>query len=130
MKAFSFSNLFRLFVRLRYPVALPEEIAEALGIELSNDLAFSQFVSLLTSSNCQPTRLCRFMPRQQVEDAFKSAQKKERFKQDSLYSYYFNEGWLEFVLQFDTESRLRRIYVQHHTIKEERGIEIPLGRVS
>jgi len=124
-----FSHLFRLFIRLRYPVSLPEEVADALGIELSNDLTFSQFVSQLTSSSCQPTRLCKFMPRQQVEEAFKTAQKKERFKQDSLFSYYFNEGWLEFVLQFDTDSRLRRIYVQHHTIKEERGIEIPLVRM-
>lgn len=124
MKALHF--FYRLFIRFRYPVSLPEEIAESLGVEMSNSLTFDQCVSFLTSSTCQPTRICKYMPRQQVEDAFNSAQRKECFKHNSLYSYYFNEGWLEFILHFDDRSRLRRIYLQHKVIKEAGGIEIAL----
>lgn len=124
----TFQHLYRFLIRFRYPVTLPEEIADALGISISNNLNFEELISRLTCQTCRPTRLCKFMPRNQAEAAFRSAQRKERFKNNSLYSYYFNEGWMEFVLQFDDDSRLRRIYIQHKTIQEERGIEIQLDK--
>lgn len=125
MKAFDW--LFHCFLRLRYPVSLPEDIATDLGISASNFLTFNEFVFHLTNLSCRPKRLTRFMPRDQAEAAFQSAQRKECFGRNSLYSYYFHEGWLEFSLYFDEHSRLRRIYMQHKHLTCEQGIEIPLN---
>ncbi len=122
----AFDLLYRLILRFRYPVSLPEEIALALGVELSNAMTFEEFVSQMTSPTCRPTRLAKYMPRYQAEEAFKGALRQELFKRNSLYSYYFNEGWLVFVLHFDEKNRLSRIYLQHSHIAPERGIEIPL----
>lgn len=124
----TFQHLYRFLIRFRYPVTLPEEIAEALGVSIPNSLNFDELVHKLTCHTCRPTKLCKFMPRNQAEAAFKTAQRKERFKSNSLFSFYFNEGWLEFVLQYDDDSRLRRMYIQHKIIQEERGIEIQLER--
>jgi hypothetical protein len=118
--------VYRFFLRFRYPVTLPEDIGSALGIVASNHLTFEEFVGRLTCPSCRPTRLIKFMPREKAEEAFQTAQRKERFQQNTLISYYFNEGWMEFVLHFDEQSRLRRIYVNHKQIEKERGIEIPL----
>lgn len=125
MKTSSF--LFRLLIRFRYPVSLPEDVAKALGIDVSNYITFQEFVKRITSPACRPTKLTKFMPRDQAEEAFQFAYRKERFTQNSLYSYYFNEGWLEFILKFDDQSRLRRVYLQHKHIQEDDGIEIPLA---
>ncbi len=122
-------NLFyKLFLRFRYPVSLPEDVAEALGVQCSNFITFEDFVTKLTCPSCRPTRLKKFMPREEAEAAFQTALRKEKFLHNSLFSYYFNEGWMEFVLQFDEHSRLRRIYIQHKKITQEEGIEIPLSK--
>lgn len=123
-----FENLFRLFFRFRYPVSMPEDVAEALGVTLTNDLSFEEFIHILIQPQSQPTRLAKFMPRQEAEEAFKRALRKERFKNSSLYSYYFNEGWLEFVLLFDESARLRRVYLIHKQIPAEEGVEIALKK--
>lgn len=70
------------------------------------------------------------MPREEAEAAFETALRKEKFLHNTLCSYYFNEGWMEFVLQFDEHSRLRRIYIQHKKIEQEEGIEIPLSKIA
>ena len=124
MKPFDF--LYRLFLRFRYPVSLPGEVAEALGVQVSDYLTFDEFVNQLISPACRPTRLKKFMPRDKAEEAFHGALRKERFTNNTLFSYYFNEGWVEFVLLFDDQSRLRRIYLQHKQITQDEGIEIPL----
>lgn len=124
MKAFD--CLCRFLLRFRYPVSLPEEIAEALGVPLSNYLTYDEFVNRLACPNCRPTRLKKFMPREKAEEAFQGALRKEHFREKSLYSYYFNEGWIEFILQFDDQSRLRRIYLQHKQIEHDQGLEISL----
>lgn len=120
------SIFFRFFLRFRYPVSLPEDIADALGVNFSNYLTFEELFVRLTSPDCCPKRLMRFMPREQAEKAFVTAQRKERFAQNTLFSFYFNEGWLEFSLHFDNDARLRRMYIQHKKIKQHRGVEIPL----
>ena len=120
--------LYRMILRFRYPVTLPEEIATDLGITISNFMTFNEFVSQLTQTSCRPGKLKRFMPREDAEAAFECAQRKEIFGRNSLFSYYFNEGWLEFSLHFDEHSRLRRIYLQHQCVDEEQGIEIPLDQ--
>lgn len=121
-------SLYRLLLRFRYPVSLPEDVAHALGIQVSNFLTFDEFVNQLVSPECRPTRLTKFMPRDKAEEAFQGAQRTERFKQNTLISYYFNEGWMEFVLFFDEQSRLRRIYLQHKQIAQDSGIEIHLNK--
>lgn len=128
MKAFDL--LYRFFLRFRYPVSLPEDVACALGVELSCYLTFEEFVGRLKCPHFRPTRLRKYMPREQAEDAFSSALRIDRFGQKSLFSYYFNEGWMEFVLQFDDQARLRRVYLQHRDIPDDLGIEIPLTQDS
>jgi hypothetical protein len=118
--------LYRVLIRFRYPVTLPEEIATDLGITVSNFVTFNEFVSQLSSLSSRPLSVKRFMPRDAAEAAFKSAQRKEKFCRNSLYSYYFLEGWVEFNLHFDEHSRLRRIYLQHKYVENEEGIEILL----
>jgi hypothetical protein len=122
--------LYRVILRFRYPVTLPEEIATDLGINTSNFITFNELICLITNVSCKPKRLKRFMPREAAESAFKSAQRKEKFGRNSLFSYYFLEGWLEFSLYFDEKSRLRRIYLQHKSVQKERGIEISLHEES
>ena len=126
MKLINF--FYHFMLRLRYPVSLPEDIATDLGINASNFLTFQELVYQLTNQKCRPKRLIRFMPREEAEAVFRSALRKEKFKRNSLFSYYFHEGWLEFILQFDEQSRLRRIYLQHKEIQSETGIELLLNR--
>jgi len=113
-------------MRFRYPVTLPEDVAQALGIEMSNFVTFEEFVKCLIDPQCCPTRLMKYMPREKAEAAFGTAQRTERFCQDTLCSYYFNEGWMEFILKFDEKERLRRLYLLHKQIKEDKGVEISL----
>lgn len=122
----TFNWLYRVILRFRYPVTLPEDIASDLGITVSNFLSFKEFIGQLTNQFSRPQRVKRFMQREVVEAAFESAQRKERFCRNSIFSYYIHEGWLEFRLNFDEHSRLRRVYLQHKYVVEEQGIEIPL----
>lgn len=124
MQLFNFFQ--RFFVRFRYPFSLPEDIADSLGISLSNHLAFKDFVFCLTQKMQIPTRLTKFMPRELAEKTFIKPVKTERFCQKTLVSYYFNEGWLEFMLHFDNKARLRRVYLLHIDIPSDQGLEIPL----
>lgn len=120
-------SLKRVIMRLRYPVSMPEDIADALGISLPNSLTFKEFVQQVTKPCSLPTRLAKYMPRELAEKAFWNAVCKERFCEKTLICYYFTEGWVEFMLQFDKDSRLRRIYIMHREIQADRGIEIPLN---
>ncbi len=125
MKAFDL--LHRFFLRFRYPVSLPEDVACALGVDLNCYLTFDEFVNRLQCPHFRPTRLKKYMPRELAEDAFSSALRIDRFGHKSLFAYYFNEGWIEFVLQFDEQARLRRVYLQHKYIQDDIGLEIPLS---
>lgn len=113
----------RFFLRFRYPASMPEDIAASLGITISNSITFDELVRALTC--CCPTRLMRFMPREQAEEVFCNALRKECFQTTTLISYYFNEGWMEFSLQFDNQSRLRRLYIQHKYLQDNYEIKIP-----
>ena len=116
----------RLFLRFRYPVTLPEDVATALGVDLSNFLSFNEFMMELTKPNFKPGSLRRYMSRQKAEEAFRYAQRREIFNNSSLFSFYFLEGWMEFIMEFDEKDKLRRLYLHHKNIPNERGIEIPL----
>ncbi len=112
--------------RVRYPMSMPEEVGAALGVEFSRNLPFKQFVQLLSSPQCRVTRLSRYMPRAQAEAAFMSALRRESFRHNSLFSYYFHGGWIGFTLDFDEKSRLRRLYLQHPDLPDTEKVEIPL----
>lgn len=119
-------SLMRLISRFRYPVSLPEDVANDLGMHLPNSLNFQEFLKLLASPHHRPARLRKYMPRSIAEAAFESALKKEAFKSSSLYSYYFNGGWLVFALHFDEEARLRRIYLQCPAREPVEGFDLLL----
>lgn len=116
--------LVNFLLRFRFPCTLPSELADSLGVELPRYPTFPQLIDNI--SHCTPTKLHKFMPREEAENLFTTAQRKEQFVGNSMFSYYFNEGWIEFVLQFDERSRLRRLYLHHKSIQEDEGIEIPL----
>jgi hypothetical protein len=121
-----FNFLFRFLIRFRYPVSTPEDVATDLGMNISNHLTFEEFMNRLTNPLYRPTKLIRFMPRDQAESLFQTALRKEKFNQNSLFSYYFNGGWMEFVLHFDGQSRLRRLYIRHKDLKQKH--EIPISQ--
>lgn len=116
----------RLLLRFRYPVSMPEDVAKDLGLEISNFLTFNEFIRHLTNPLQTPKKLSRFMPREQAEGIFHAALKKEKFNHNSLFSYHFNGSWMEFMLSFDEQSRLRRIYVRHKDLKKK--YEMPISR--
>ena len=120
----------RLLTRWRYPVCCPEDIAQALGMRLSNQLTFEELVCKLTSPHCYAKNLYKYMSRISAEAAFKNALRIERFSHTTIVSYYFSEGWMEFTLHFDAEEHLRRVYIQHQCIPDNKGIEIPLKTIS
>ncbi len=119
-----FTAVQQMFIRFRYPVSLPEDVAISLGVQIENNIGFKTFLN--TCRDCEPTRLAKFMPRMEAERAFHAAIRKEKFSSSSLFSFYFNEGWLEFELQFDSNSLLRRVYVHHKLISEPGIYELQL----
>lgn len=123
-----FSRFGRLLSRFRHPVSLPEDVAIALGFDLSNFLSLEQLLQQFRRRAVHPSRLIRFMPRKEAESAFSLAVRCERFGCHTICSYHFQSTWLEFRLQFDDCDRLRRVYVLHKEIAEEEGIELPLIR--
>lgn len=111
-----FASILKLYARLRYPVSMPEDLASDLGLTLSNSLTFHELIDFLTNPNHIPSNLCKFMPRENAEKIFSSALRKEKFQYNSLFSYYFNGSWMEFILQFDETFKLRRLYIRHKAI--------------
>lgn len=110
---------------VRYPVSSPHDVLSALGVqEDARDLNFHQFLKKIITR--APKRLCRWMTRDEVEKCFSSAYKKECFHHTTLVSYYFLQGWLEFILEFDQSKSLRRLYVQHPLLNSSQSIELEL----
>lgn len=116
--------LSHLFVRFHYPLSTPEDVANDLGLQCSNLVTFQEFICYLTSPHHCLTKLVRFMPREAAEEIFRLALRKEKFSQNSLFSYCFKGGWVEFVLQFDEKARLRRLYIRHKELKQKHEISI------
>lgn len=118
--------LLRILARFRYPVSLPEDIAEDLGIQVSNLLSFKKFLHTLCHLAPKNVKLHKYMRRTTAEALFKAAVKKESFQNASLFSYYFKkDGWLALRLNFDEQSRLRRLYIEHPLLPKQ-SVEIPL----
>ncbi len=109
-----FQGMMHFFCRFKHPVSMPEEIAQDLGLnQLQNEISFKTCICSLTNPNCKPKNLWRFMKRDEAESQFHCALKKERFRSNSLFSYYLFHGWFSFDLIFDEKNRLRRVYCQH-----------------
>lgn len=122
----TWQTILRFVCRFRHQVSLPEEVATALGIPLSNFLSVPQLLERLCHPSCCPTRLMRLMRRPDAEAAFSLARRVERFSRHTLCSFYFNDGWLEFLLQFDDDQKLRRIYIHHKHLQPDEGVELAL----
>lgn len=116
-----------IFDRFKHPYCFPEDIGKDIGLQvLYNDLSLQGCIEKLTSFEYRPQNLTRFMPKKEAECCFKSATRKEKFKNTSLFSYYIFDGWLSFQLIFDDQERLRRIYIQHTTLKDYKGKELEI----
>lgn len=120
------TRLSTLVARIWHPVTLPEEIAGCFGLKVSNFLSVEDLIRVLSKSQCYTTCLSRYMPREIAEAVFRNATTIESFGEKTIISYYFRDGWVEYVLLFDQEDRLRRVYLNHRAIETE-GIEIPLS---
>lgn len=119
----------RLLMRFRYPVALPVDVAEALGIEESCFLSLDTLLNCIKNGEYSPKNIQKYMLREDAEALFSQASCAEHFPRNTLFAFQFNKQWLEFSLQFDEDSRLRRLYLRHPSLPEENGIEIPLGGI-
>lgn len=119
------SRLTKLVARIWYPVALPEDIANCFGLKVSNLLSLEDLLGVLKRSQSYTSFLSRYMPRDIAESVFRRATSIESFGEKTIASFYFRGGWMEYVLQFDKEDRLRRVYLCHRQIESE-GVEIPL----
>jgi len=119
-------GLSRLLNRFRYPVSLPEDIAKDLGIALPPTASLASFLKKLASSPVKSSKLRKMMSRCQAEIAFRGALQKETFSSCSLFSYYFNEGWVVISLYFDEDSKLRRAYLQCPADAYLEGFEIAI----
>lgn len=112
--------------RLRYPVSMPKEVADALGIELAHGKTVEELIRLLIDTKATPRALLKYMKREMAENRFQNAVIRERFNRRTLISYYFSQGWVEFMLQFDEEARLRRLYLYSYSAGCPQRVEIPL----
>lgn len=119
-------SLSRFMTRFRYPVTLPEDLGCDLGVDLANSLSFEQLLHALAMPTTRPKTLWKWMARASAERVFRGALKKEIFSTSSLFSYYFNQGWLVFALYFDEEGNLRRLYVQCPACEAIDGFDISL----
>lgn len=120
-------ELSRLMSRFRHPNSLPEDIANDLGITLSNHTSCEKLLELLASAQFKPTKLYWMMHRHDAEAGFRFFLKKEQFKTSTLFSYYFNKGWIIFSLYYDQMQRLRRVHIQYPcgTIFQDHDLFLP-----
>lgn len=114
----------RLLARFHYPVSLPEDIAKDLGVHLANSLSFDEFLLFLSSPHMRPAKLRKYISRRRAEGAFQSYSRREVFPSCTLYSYYFNRGWVVIALHFDEEEKLRRVYFQCPASAEIEGFNL------
>ncbi len=114
-------------VRMRYPYALPSDIGTSLGQSIDDSITFPLLLKILSNLQ-EPRSLARFMNRDRAEKSFILATRCERFTTSTLYSFRFNEGWIEFELHFDEEDKLRRLFILHKEIVSCDRIEIPLSK--
>jgi len=120
-----------LLRRIRFPLSLPEEIADDLGIVADPETSVPELIKALLKPNSRPSHLVKNMSREKAEAVFRSALIKERFMRSTICSYYFHEGWVEFILNFDKKSHLRRVYMQHKEVaSDDDGCEIALSKRS
>jgi hypothetical protein len=112
--------------RFKHPFSLPQDLGEALGVPFSNFSQVSYILSQLTSRSFHPLTITKWMPRKEAESIFIKALKQERFGDVTRIGYLFNEGWLEFVLYFDTADRLRRVVIQHQLLSLDAPCELQL----
>lgn len=118
------TSLYQLIEHIRYPISHPADVLRALGIQPRKSFNFRQFLQHVVTQS--PRTLYRRMLRTDAEKIFKTAYKKEVFHHTTIISYCFCQGWLEFILEFDTKDLLRRLYVQHRLLNSAHSLELEL----
>ena len=121
-----FQGMYRAVAHLKHPISLPEDIGYALSFPVSNFVSTSELLTILKSDGFMPHNLSRFMQREKAELYFHKAITKDYFMDRSIFSYSFHNNFVEFVLEFDADSRLRRLYLRHDSILMQKGKELPL----
>lgn len=122
-----FCGLQRFFLRFKYPIILPEEVARTLEINAPINLTVDELIVCLTSGSQSSPLLVSHAKRETLEKCFSNAQQLEKFGRKTLISYYFSEGWLELSLEFDAHDTLSRAFVIHQKIPGDQGYEIALN---
>lgn len=128
--AFSFTKITRALAHFRHPLSLPEDIGYALSFQVSNFISVHQLLEIIIDEHFLVKNLSRFMPREQAELFFHKAITKDYFLDRSIFSFSFQNELVEFVLEFDSLSRLRRLYLRHPSILIQKGKELSLAEAS
>jgi hypothetical protein len=121
-----FENLGRLVKRFQYPNSWVKDVAEDLGFSISHGAPFEALIEHINTPHFRPGSLYLSMPRKLAEGAFQRALKKEVYQSCSLFSYYFDGGWLVMALHFDQAQRLSKVYVSCPAECSCRGFSILL----
>lgn len=108
--------------RFSHPGSLPNDVAYDLGLEVYGRLSVNELLQMLKN----PTHLKKYMKKGLADQLFVHAQRKDIFKLTSRFTYFFNQGLLEFVLDFDSDEQLRRAYATFHNSKGNLMVELPL----
>lgn len=128
--AFSFTKISKAFAHFRHPISLPEDVGHALSFQVSNFISVHQLLEIIIDDQFFVKNLSRFMPREQAELFFYKATTKDYFLDRSIFSFSFQNELVEFVLEFDAMSRLRRLYLRHPSILMQKGKELALSEAS
>lgn len=118
--------LSKYFARFRYPFSMPEEVGQDIGLDINNQITFNHFINILANPAFHPSRVYKYMSRDEADALFAHAFRSDRFQTKSLFYYYFKQGWVEFEMTFDATGRLRRMLIQNKMIAED-SIEIKLA---
>ena len=110
----------KIYSSVKSPLMLPYEICQALGLDQNTFDSFDDFIQQATHPVALGNRVKRFSSREDAELLFDASEKKERFRNQSVYYFYFAKAWLAISLHFDDEHCLRRLYLIHEHIFEER----------
>ena len=119
----------KIYSFFKYPCLLPCEVGLALGFKSLSFESFEVFLLQLISREGHGSRLKKFMPRERAESLFLSAEKREIFRNESLFSFQFSSSWLGVSLQFDDANLLRRAYLMHERVPEGQ-VELTLQNLS
>jgi hypothetical protein len=123
-----FHTLGRLVKRFQHPRSWVKDVADDLGVQLPPDVSLEAMLLHLQGKDFRPRSLFLSMPRRRAEEAFQKALKKEVYESCSLFSYYFDPGWLVMALYFDQFQHLSKVFVSCPAEFQCKGFSILLDK--